>query len=296
MNEDATFRILPLSLLFVICIVGSNSARAQQSSSGTSSGTYSSFAPPSTSAGGSHNLGVFSSDSSVLRGESLLGLASRRGLANSNSINANSASAKLTSKAQARSAWLAGSSSLGGANPAGWKAGSSGFASHSQSSWIAGADSFGLARQEDGVWHAMPAAGLESLSTAQRAGESPMSSISPSAPRLSTSLTAKGAALVKSGPLSSRFANHQVTNSGFHRSGASAVGRRPTFGRTQSPFASHSGHFGSSAAGSGSSSTQSGTPPGTLTGPSLNDSLQWNGDLDAPGTLDQGTDKTESSH
>jgi hypothetical protein len=298
MNGGAKFGFLPLPLLVAVCFAGTNLAPAQQSSGGISTGTYSSFAPQSSSAGESLSPGRYSSDSSVLRGESLPGLASRMGLANVNSANANPASTKLTSKADARSAWLAGSSSVGGASLTGWKAGSTGFAAHSGSSWIAGANSFGLARQESGIWRAMPPAGVESLSAAQTTGESSMPSIAPGAPRLSTSLTAKGAGLVKSGAFLSPSANRQGTNSGFRRSGAGAFGTRSTFGGRQSPFASHSGRFGSSGVRSGSSSTQSRTPSETLTGPSLNDSLQWNGDLESPDTLDQGSDKstTESSH
>lgn len=299
MKENATSRILPLSLLAVVCFVGSSFARAQQSSGGVSSGTYSSFAPPSPSAGASQSPGLYSSDSSVLRGESLLGLARRMGQANSSSANANSASTKLTGKISARSAWLAGSSSVGAANLTGWKGGSTGFGTHSAgASWIAGAESFGLGRQEGGIWRAMPTLGVESLTAAPPAGVSSLPSIGSGAPRFSTGLTAKGAGLVRSGAFSSRPTNRQGASSRFNGSGAGALGTRSTFGGRQSPFASHSGRFGSSGAGSGSSSTQSGTSPGTLTGPSLNDPLQSNGDLELPDTLDPGTDnsKTGSSH
>lgn len=294
MNEDATSRILPLSLLVVVCLVGSCFARAQQSSGGANSGTYSSFAPASPTAGESQTPGLYSSDSSVLRGESLLGMARRMGLENSNSTNVNSANTGLTSKISARSAWLAGSSTVGGANLTGWKAGSTGFGIHSAgASWIAGAESFGLGRQDGGIWRAVPASGVDSLTAAPATGVSSLPSIAAGAPRFSTGLTAKGAGLVRSGAFSSRSTNHQGASSRFGASGAGALGTRSTFGGRQSPFASHSGRFGSGASG-GSSSTHSGTSTGTLGGPSLNDPLQSNGDLELPDTLEPGTDNSKS--
>lgn len=296
MNRDTTSRILLLSQLLVVCFTGSSIARAQQSSSGVGTGTYSSVTPVSSSSGESHSPGVYSSDSSVLTGESLLGQARRMGLANTSSASAKSASEKLTGSNVGRSAWLAGSSSMKGAGSTAWKAGL--FGAHSGgASWIAGGNNFGLARQQDGIWRAATSAGLESLSADQMAGASSTSPFASSAPRRPTSLTAKGAGLVKSGSLSSRFPT-QRGRSGSSGSGAGVFGSRSTSGGKQNPFASHSGHFGGSGAWGGSSAPQSGTPSETRTGPSLNSPLQRNGELESPDTLGLGTDKgtTDSSY
>lgn len=298
MNADAALTISPFSLLVISCLLCSSLAPAQQAPGTASTGIYTPETGASSSAGELLSPGQYSSHSSALTGESALGLASRMGLANSKATNSNATNAKLTEKSNARSEWLAGSSSMVGINPAGWTAGTGVFRGLSGASWIAGRDSFGLNRQQNGIWQATPASEASPNTGSLASGLSSLSQGTPGSAQFSTGLTPRGAGLVRGAHPSSPFASQHSTGSGVRGPGGGAFGARSGFGSSQGPYVPHSGSFGSFSLGSGSGSTKNAPSSNTLNGPSLNGSPQWNGGLEAPDKLGLGTDDSTagSSH
>jgi hypothetical protein len=284
MNGDSSFRTLPLLLLVVSCFAGASSVRAQQSAAAGTTGAYMPGTGATSSAGILHSPGLYSSASTVQTGGSAIGIASRMGMTTSSATDETSTSSKLKGDANSRSAWLAGSSSIGSERSAGWKAGAGAFSAHTGVSWKAGSNSFGLSRQMDSIWRAMPASEPAPSTPTQEIGLS-----TPSSAYISPGLTAKGAALVKRAGLSAPFSSHQSTGFGFGRPGRASFSPRSGFGRTQNNFGS----------GIGSRSTQHTSSSESLTdpslqdsGPLLNDNLPGNGGLQSPGNLRLGPDET----
>lgn len=296
MKGNANFRILSLTLLVMFWLACSNFGRAQQAPYSGDSGTYSSSGDGISSAGASRSPGLYPSNGAFVTSGSELDAGSPMGLANSSSPDASSVTAGTKREATTRSAWLAGSSSMGPASSIGWKPGAVGFSARGGTSWIAGRESFGIDRQEGGIWRPMPALGLTPESTLQSTGLSSSALGTTNSGLFSTGLTPKGAAIVKGAGLSGSFTSRSSVLSGSRRSGAGNFGAGRGSGGKQSPFASHSGSFGGSGAGTGSKPTRQAPSSGGLTGSSLNGTLEGNGGLGAPNNVDLGTgDSTNGS-
>lgn len=275
MNRVAAWKILPLSLFVIICVAGAHLAAAQQAADSTMPGMYS--ATPGSAGGTAAPAapGIYS-DAAALSRTSTEELAGQMGLANSNRADANSAKEKLKETKISRSAWMAGSTSLGVGSASAWVPGAAGFASRGTSSWVAGASSFGMQRQQDGIWRVLPGAGLSS-------DAAPQAGALASAPGLrhfSAGLTSKGTALLGRS-FSSSLGSRQGAGSGFSSSvhGPYTPHR---FTGAQNPFAPQAKTPGS---GNRSSSTLHAPASGTMADPSmpaepaLDDTLRLNNQL-----------------
>lgn len=261
MNRCTARRFLPLSLLAMTCFTCSNVAQAQQNSNPAGGGMFSPAASSVSGGRAPRPTGVFPSSTSALAGDATQGLAGQAGTASSTP-----ASEKFAGEANSRSAWLAGSSSLGATRIVGWRNGAVSF-THTGTSWIAGGSSFSIDRQPGGVWRVNPPSGVPSGAVSQLRD---LSSLPSSAPvsGFSTGLTPKGAAMIKAARPSG-FGPNQGTGSYFGGSGAG----QGNFGKASGPFAPQDGSPGTTGNSSGATSTPRAPASGTLTNRSLGGTL-----------------------
>lgn len=255
MNRYISSSLFLLSLFVMACLAASKIVRAQQVSDPAGAGTYS-LSPNATSENGmSLPSGAIPSSTTALAGGSAQGLASKAGAAVSTPANE-----KFARESDSRSAWLAGSSSVGALRTAGWKNGPESF-TPSGASWTAGGSSFRIDRQAGGIWRANMASGVPSVTSSP---STDLLSLPVALSGFSTGLTPKGAGMIKAARLSSPFVAKGIGSAGGGQSG---------FGRAVSPFASHVGSLGTSGNGAGATSTQQTPDSEAPTDPSLNDSL-----------------------
>ena len=284
MNRVAAVKILPVSFFAVICFAGTHLAPAQQTPDAAMTGLYSSMPDASSGTAAPAAPGIYS-DAAALSRTSAEGLASQMGQANSNQANSNSAIAKSKGAKISRSAWMAGSASVGVGSAGVWVPEASGFASRgAAASWVAGADTFGMQRQQDGIWHVLPGTEVPAESASQAGAISSASSLAAGPRHFSTGLTPKGTALIGRS-FSSSFAARRGAGSGF---GSSLHGPFVQHGFTgaQNPFAPHAKASGNTrGAGSALQAPSSRTlaNPSMPAEPSLDDTLRLNPKLDSPG-------------
>lgn len=293
MSGDEILRTFPLSLLAIACFVCAVTARAQQAPNASETGIYSSYT--GSAAGASSQSGLYPSAASGVSPDAAHGVASQTSLAMSNRAMANSANANLSGMMKYRSTWVAGATSAGEASANRWTGGESSSKATGGASWVAGAKSFGLERQAAGIWSVAPLYGFPSGAASQGSTLSSLSSLAPNSRRFTEGLTPKGAALVKGAGLSSSFASRRGTGYGFRGSMVRPYRAQRGFGSIKSPFTSHA-RTSSIGSGIGVNSTKRAPVSGTLTSPSLNDTLPENKRLGLHDTLNSGTiDSTSGS-
>lgn len=276
MNKVAAW-IIPLVCLIAMAFSTSSRACAQQQPGAASSGSYASQGGSMPAATYASETRSYPSASGDLTGQSASQLPSQQ-----NRSGRNSPSTAASQASAGRSAWKAGSYSVGRSGSAGM-APTAGSFKAGGASWIAGQSDFGLQRQAAGVWRVrQSAAGLPSVGNEATAGAA--STLAPDFSDLPAGFSSTTASPVARRASSAGFAPHFGGAAGHFSSPSASHGPKfPAQARRSfaSPYRRQSGSFGSSRGvgtepgiGSGSGlSTPSLTSPA---GPSLNDTLNPN--------------------